>query len=420
VRRAASVAWACGVTVLVTSASAVAFTRNTAIWGPSKIPVTYKVNAATFPSSLGSAAAMTAIESGFENWRAPACTVWSARNAGSSTVVSPSARDNENSVLWISGAAGSWPAELGTETSTIGITTSTFVTGGNLVDADITLNAVHFRWGDGSSNTVDAQSILTHEEGHFLGLGHTQVTGSVMIASYSGGQVRVLSSDDQSGVCALYPPGYLDAGVADGGVGSSPFGDTCTSANQCASGLCIVVSSGSGVCSVTCTDDCGCPTGFGCAPLSSGGRVCAPGTNRCAADAGVDAGARDAGVDAGADAGVRDAGVDASVPDAGARDAGTDAGVRDAGARDAGSRKDAADDAGDDAGDDRDAAAFDGILVFSTGGSEGCQCAVVGQASGASPGIRRAPSSGPLPRMLAAAFFGALVLLRRRRPRDPR
>jgi hypothetical protein len=396
---------------------AAAFTRNTAIWGPSRIPVAYKVNAATFPSSLGSAAAMRAIDDGFATWQAPSCTVWAARNAGSSTVTSPASRDSENSVLWIAGPVGSWPSELGSETSTIGITTSTFVTNGNLTDADITLNAVGFRWGDGTQSTVDAQSILTHEEGHFLGLGHTQVSGSVMIATYVGGQIRALSADDRAGVCALYAPGSLDAGVPDGGVGSLPFGAVCTSPSQCASGLCIASSASTGFCSAFCADDCSCPGTFACVPLSSGGRVCAPGANRCGSDAGTR--------DAGADAGARDAGIDAGARDAGS-DSGADSGLRDAGAgdaglRDAGAPSDAAGgpdaradrDGSADASDASDADAADAAVpletvVFSFGDDDGLGCAI--------GGLGRASRGSPM----VSAALGVLVLLLRRRSRDPR
>jgi hypothetical protein len=385
IRRAALAA-----AVLVSASVASAFTRNAAIWGPSRIPVAYKVNASTVPSSLGSAAGVGAIEAGFSSWAAPSCTVWSARNAGASAVTTPAARDAENSILWISGPPGSWPAELGAEGSTIGITTSTFITNGNLTDADISLNAIGFTWGDGSSRTVDAQSILTHEAGHFLGLGHTQVAGSVMIAAYTSGQVRTLSADDREGVCALYPPGSLDAGVPDGGFGSSPFGATCNSSSDCASGICIRTASGSGTCTVPCADDCSCPAGFLCAALSSGGRVCAAGANRCGADAGPDAG------------------LDASAGDAAARDAGADAGAQDAGAvRDASTLGDAGSD--DDGGAGPDAArAFDGTVVLSTGASDGCTCRAVGPARGA-------PSSAS-----SAALIGVIALWMRRRARDSR
>jgi hypothetical protein len=230
-------------------------------------------------------------------------------------------------------------------------------------------NNVGFRWGTGSGGTVDAQSITTHEEGHFLGLGHTTVAGSVMVASYASGQARALSSDDRNGVCTLYPPGYEDAGVLDAGPapGSLAFGATCVDSSQCASGICIQGSSGSAYCSKNCTDDCACPASYACFPLSSGGRVCGVGTNRCGADAGVrDAGAtpRDASappVDAGAM-------VDATVeePDAAVEEPPTE--------------------------------------TLSTPLAKGCGCAVVG--------VRR--SVGGAGTLAAGACWG-LVAMRRRR-----
>lgn len=288
------------------ASGASAFTRSSTTWAPNRLPVTYKVNVTSIPSSLGQSAGLAAIDNGFATWTNAGCTAWRSRNAGTSTVTRGSSSDNENSALWIS---GSWPAELGSVNSTIGITTTTYQTGGYFVDGDMQYNNVGFRWGTGSGGTVDTQSITTHEEGHFLGLGHTTVAGSVMVASYSSGQVRALSADDRSGVCTLYPPGYEDAGVLDAGPapGSLGFGATCVDSSQCASGICIQGSSGGAYCSKNCTDDCGCPSAYACFPLSSGGRVCGLGTNRCGADAGV----RDAGTT------PRDASVptpDASAP----------------------------------------------------------------------------------------------------------
>ena len=272
-----------------------AFTRSSTTWAPSRLPVSYKVTVTSIPSSLGQSAGLAAVDNGFATWSNAGCTAWRSRNAGTSTVTRGSSSDNENTALWISGA---WPAELGSVNSTIGITTTTYQTSGYFVDGDMQYNNVGFRWGTGSGGTVDAQSITTHEEGHFLGLGHTTVSGSVMVASYASGQLRALSSDDRSGVCTLYPPGYQDAGVLDAGPapGSLTFGATCSDSSQCASGLCIQGSSGSAYCSKNCTDDCSCPATYACFPLSSGGNVCGLGTNRCGLDAGVrDAGVRDAG-----------------------------------------------------------------------------------------------------------------------------
>lgn len=349
------------------ASGASAFTRSSTTWAPNVLPVPYKVNVASIPSSLGQSAGLAAVDNGFSAWSNAGCTAWRSRNAGTSAVTRGSSTDNENSALWIS---GSWPGELGSVNSTIGITTTTYRTGGYFIDGDMQYNNVGFRWGTGSGGTVDAQSITTHEEGHFLGLGHTTVAGSVMVASYASGQVRTLSSDDRSGVCTLYPPGYEDAGVLDAGPapGSLGFGAACADSSQCASGICIQGSSGGAYCTKNCTDDCSCPTSYACFPLSSGGRVCGQGTNRC-----------------GADAGVRDAGTtprDASLP---AADAST--------ARDA-------------AVDELDAAVEEEppTNTLSTPLEKGCGCAVVG-----------APRAGGRARVLVFAGTLAFVALRRRR-----
>lgn len=56
---------------------------------------------------------------------------------------------------------------------------------------------------------ADLPSIITHEAGHFLGLDHTPFRmGSTMDVSYDpgSGNLRVLSTDDQAGICEIYPP----------------------------------------------------------------------------------------------------------------------------------------------------------------------------------------------------------------------
>lgn len=69
---------------------------------------------------------------------------------------------------------------------------------------------------------IDFQAVLTHEVGHYIGLAHSQVEGSIMAPSYcqsadrcgtSTDQARALADDDVSAVCAMYPPGGI-AGVA--------------------------------------------------------------------------------------------------------------------------------------------------------------------------------------------------------------
>lgn len=81
---------------------------------------------------------------------------------------------------------------------------------GELWDADIEVNAVTEPLSIGApvEGHVDLDSLLTHEAGHVLGLGHTLDIEATMIAGYVTGSdsLRTLGRDDVKGVCAVYPP----------------------------------------------------------------------------------------------------------------------------------------------------------------------------------------------------------------------
>jgi len=114
---------------------------------------------------------------------------------------------------------------------TLGVTTFTLDrTTGALVEADIFLNSL-FDWStavNGETNRFDVQSVITHELGHLLGLGHSllgeteirptggrRVLGksSVMFPiAYAVGttQDRVLFDDDKAALSVTYPtPQFL-------------------------------------------------------------------------------------------------------------------------------------------------------------------------------------------------------------------
>jgi hypothetical protein len=224
--------------IVLVPATASAYVREQSNWNPGALPVTYYVNQSTIPSSLGVSAGVGAVEGAFASWAGPSCTSWRASDGGN-TSTNANSSDGTNVIEWVS---GSWPAELGDVNSVIGITTPVWNVGGYFVDADIRFNNVGFHWnttGQPAGSYVDAQSIATHEEGHFLGLDHTPVNGAIMYASYQGGLVRTLSSDDTSGVCAIYPSGVaqMDAGMMMmGSDPCNPLGNscaTCTPNNNC-------------------------------------------------------------------------------------------------------------------------------------------------------------------------------------------
>lgn len=89
---------------------------------------------------------------------------------------------------------------------------------GAILDADILVNEDSGPFGEclprgcqpdeSGVTTVDLESILTHEIGHFFGLGHSQFAFATMHASAPRGETekRTVSSDDLLGICAIYPP----------------------------------------------------------------------------------------------------------------------------------------------------------------------------------------------------------------------
>lgn len=54
----------------------------------------------------------------------------------------------------------------------------------------------------------DFLSVVTHEAGHFLGVGHSNDKGATMYARYNKGEIhqRVLTPDDVKAICTIYRP----------------------------------------------------------------------------------------------------------------------------------------------------------------------------------------------------------------------
>jgi hypothetical protein len=119
----------------------------------------------------------------------------------------------------------SWPTDL--DPSTLALTTVSFTVGsGEIFQARIEINSQdHVLWAgepggaaDVPSGAYDLGVILTHEAGHFAGLGHATDRDAVMYALYRSG-ATTLTQDDLDGICSVYPP--RAAGCTISGVGAS-------------------------------------------------------------------------------------------------------------------------------------------------------------------------------------------------------
>ena len=112
-------------------------------------------------------------------------------------------------------------------------------------EADIALST-RFSWNDGCvdvADSFDAETVFLHENGHVVGLGHSDDLGSVMQRFYHGADCD-LGTDDQEGATFLYDTditGSVSGTVTD--EGGSPIGgatvvleDTGLSATTAAEG----------------------------------------------------------------------------------------------------------------------------------------------------------------------------------------
>jgi MYXO-CTERM domain-containing protein len=220
------------------------------------------------PAPLTAQDVMIAVKGAADSWsrdRLP-CTSLELRVVASSQASAPVAMDGVSRMTF---RRSNWCKEPRTEGDTCYdpfalAVTSVFArkNDGEIVDADIEVNAVTFTWSDlvrkPEENVVlqDLQNAITHELGHFIGLDHTcflaapragsaddrgheipscgqatdDIRATTMFAAVIPGDLdrRSLSEDDRRAVCEIYRPidllveATMPTGCAVGGRPGAP------------------------------------------------------------------------------------------------------------------------------------------------------------------------------------------------------
>ncbi|OGE39002.1 hypothetical protein A3F00_01820 [Candidatus Daviesbacteria bacterium RIFCSPHIGHO2_12_FULL_37_11] len=168
--------------------------------------VTYSLNVGSVPSSVGSSNLPTIVNNGFSDWISASGNKV-AFIKGSNTTKDKSSLDFKNIISWGRASNG-----------TLGVTYIRYYTQtGVVADVDTIMNKRYpWSWSNSSTcadtNSFDAENIIEHELGHWLGLDDEYDGASFQNATMYGygskGEVKknTLSTGDINGVFGIYNP----------------------------------------------------------------------------------------------------------------------------------------------------------------------------------------------------------------------
>ncbi len=141
--------------------------------------------------------------------------------------------------------------------------------GTSMDEADMALNT-KFNW----TNDYDPETVFLHENGHVVGLGHSDDPPAVMEAYY-GGEERSLYDDDIAGITSLYPAGCVASSPDEIGLCSDGIDNDCDGLTDCDDSECPTCLDGVADCGEICDGaDLGGVTCEDLGGFSSGGLAC--------------------------------------------------------------------------------------------------------------------------------------------------
>ena len=161
-------------------------------------------------SSTNRQAELDSIRAAFGQWQAVPGTILKFEDAGLATgSLDVNLNDNTNLIFWTKSSTliNSNRTDI---SGSLGLCFTSFLSDGTLLNADIVLNGVEFGWHtdffDTQTTNAFVENVALHEIGHLIGLAHAAIGTATMLYHGDFGTSRIpgLSSDDISGVCALY------------------------------------------------------------------------------------------------------------------------------------------------------------------------------------------------------------------------
>ncbi len=175
------------------------------IIAPANWPFHFRVNNEGIPR-ITNGSDITAVEQSFATWENVTTAKIDFVSDGTTTQKNASATDHLNLVSFVDNAFPFPPRVLAIAAKTLQVSPNDDVA--RIIDADIVVNPefVAHDVGVGNGDFYDAQSIITHEIGHVMGLLHTGVVNSTMFFMLGyGTKVQSLEQDDRSWASFKYP-----------------------------------------------------------------------------------------------------------------------------------------------------------------------------------------------------------------------
>ena len=181
------------------ASSAFAYSLNGRKWFTSGDARFYLNNANGATCCLSASAQASQITSGI--------TPWGIASYGGTTTKTGAKRDGQNVISWgkLGGTTLGVTNYISTDTSQSQVCNGSLIYRFTEVDVRFN-NAFNWQTSSGCSNGFDLAGVSTHEFGHAVGLGHSNVSGSTMYPSVAACDFTIssLANDDKAGYSHIY------------------------------------------------------------------------------------------------------------------------------------------------------------------------------------------------------------------------